>query len=50
MIAHRCDMTYNKAVETMRGIKEVVYTNGSHTTVELTKDQKMMLEKLSIEL
>jgi hypothetical protein len=50
MITHRCDMAYNKAMDTMRGIKEVVYTSGSHTTVELTKDQKMMLEKLSIEL
>ncbi len=36
----------------MKGIKEVVYINGTHSTVELTKDQKimkMMLEKLSIE-
>ena len=31
----------------MKGIKEVVFTN---STVELTKDQKMRLEKLSIEL
>jgi hypothetical protein len=34
----------------MKGIKEVVYINGTHSTVELTKDQKMLLEKLSIEL
>ena len=50
MIAFRCDMTYSKALETMKGIGEVVYTNNSRSTVELTKDQKMMLEKLSIEL
>ena len=50
MIANRCGLTYNRTVETIRGIKEVVYTNGSHSTVELTKDQKMMLKKLSIEL
>ena len=50
MIAFRCDMTYSKALETMKGIREVVYTNNSRSTVELTKDQKMMLEKLSIEL
>ena len=50
MIASRCGLTYNKVVETMKGIKEVVYTNGTHSTVELTKDQKMMLEKISIEL
>ncbi|MHB8561760.1 MAG: hypothetical protein ACYDAP_11490 [Thermoplasmataceae archaeon] len=43
-------MTYNNVVETMKGIKEDVYTNGTHSTVELTKDQKMLLEKLSIEL
>ncbi len=50
MIAYRCGLTYNRTVETMKGIKEVVYTNGSHSTVELTKDQKTLLEKLSIEL
>ena len=50
IIAYRCNMTYNKAVETMKGIREVVYTSGSHSAVELTKDQKTMLEKLSIEL
>ena len=52
MISIRCGLTYNKVVETIKGIKEVVYTNGTHSTVELTKDQKimkMMLEKLSIE-
>ena len=31
-------------------LNEVVYTNNSRSTVELTMDQKMMLEKLSIEL
>jgi len=50
MIARRCGLTYNKTMETMSGIREVVYANGSHSTVELTKDQKSLLEKLSIEL
>jgi Transposase len=50
MIAYRCGLTYNRTLETIRGIKEVVYANGSHSTVELTKDQKTLLEKLSIEL
>ena len=50
MIAYRCGLTYNRTPETIRGIKEVVYANGSHSTVELTKDQKTLLEKLSIEL
>ena len=49
MIAYRCGLTYNRTLETKRGIKEVIYTNGSHSTVELTKDQKRLLEKLSIE-
>ncbi len=50
MITNRCGLTYSKTVEAMRGIKEVVYTSGSHSTIELTKDQKTLLEKLSIEL
>ena len=50
MIAYTCGLTYNRTLETIRGIKEVVYTNGSHSTVELTKEQKTLLEKLSIEL
>ena len=50
MIAIRSGLTYNKVVETMKGIKEGVYTNSSYSTVELTKDHKMMLEKFSIGL
>ena len=50
MIKYRCGLTYNRTLETIRGIKEVVYANGSHSTVELTKDQKTLMEKLSIEL
>ena len=50
MIAYRCNLTYDKAVETLKGIREVVYTSGSHSAVELIKDQKTMLEKLSVEL
>ena len=33
-----------------RSIKEVVYTNGSHSVVELTKEQKELLETISFEL
>ena len=29
---------------------EIIYTNGSHSVVELTKEQKELLEKISIEL
>ena len=31
-------------------VKEVVYSNRSHASVGLTKEQKSLLEKLSIEL
>ena len=50
MIANKCEMTYNTTLETMKGIKEVVYTNSSHSIVELTKEEKTLMEKLSIEL
>ncbi|MGP6219778.1 hypothetical protein [Caldiplasma sukawensis] len=50
MIAYRYELTYSKTMEAMRGIKGVVYTSGSHSTIELTKDQKALLERLSIEL
>jgi hypothetical protein len=49
-MAHRCGKTYDETVEILSGIKEVQYTNGLHSPVELTRDQKELLEKLSIEL
>lgn len=50
MIANRCDLSYAETVNIISGIREVVYSNGSHAPVELTKEQKYVLEKLSIEL
>ena len=50
IIAGRCDITYENAMKTMAGIREVVYSNGSHAHVEYTKDQRELLEKLKIEL
>ena len=50
MIASRSGFTYQQAEKIISGIKEVVYTNGSHSVVELTKEQKELLEKISIEL
>jgi transposase len=50
MIAHRCDLSYAETEKILSGIKEVVYSNGSHAPVELTKEQKSLLEKLSAEL
>jgi hypothetical protein len=50
MIASRSGFTYQQTEKILSGIKEVVYTNGSHSVVELTKEQKELLEKISIEL
>ncbi|QRF76018.1 Transposase [Thermoplasmatales archaeon] len=50
MIAHRCDLSYEETERILSGIKEVVYSNGSHAPVELTKEQKSVLQKSSIEL
>lgn len=50
MIASRCSLTYQETGKILSGIREVLYTNGSHSTVELMKEQKGLLEKLSIEM
>ena len=50
MMASMSGMTYQQTGKILSGIKEVVYTNGSHSVVELTKEQKELLEKISIEL
>ena len=50
MMASMTGMTYQQTEKIISGIKEVVYTNGSHSVVELTKEQRELLEKISIEL
>ncbi|MCL4480762.1 MAG: hypothetical protein M1113_04685 [Candidatus Thermoplasmatota archaeon] len=50
MIASRSGFTYQQTEKILSGIKEIVYTNGSYSVVELTKEQKEVLEKISIEL
>ena len=50
MIAFMSGITYMQTEKILSGIKEVVYTKGSHSVVELTKEQKELLEKISIEL
>ena len=50
MMASRSALTYQLTENIISGIMEVVYTNGSHSVVELTKEQKEFLEKVSIEL
>jgi hypothetical protein len=40
MIVSTCGLTYGETEKIMSGIREVVYTNGTHSVVELTKEQK----------
>ena len=40
MIASRSGFTYQQTEKILSGIKEIVYTNGSHSVVELTKEQR----------
>ena len=50
MMASKCDIPYNQALKIMSGIREVVYSNGSHSHVEYTKEQRELIEKLKIDL
>ena len=50
IIAARCGIPYDWVIKTISGIREVVYSNGSHSHVEYTKEQRELLEKLKIEL
>ena len=50
MIAARCSISYSQALKTTSGIREVVFSNGSHTCAEYTKEQRELIEKLKIDL
>jgi hypothetical protein len=50
IMAAKCTITYNQALKTISGIREVVYANGSHAHVEYTKEQGELIEKLKIGL
>ena len=50
IIAARCSIPYDWVMKTISGIREVVYSNGSHFHVEYTKEQRELLEKFKIEL
>ena len=50
MIAEKCGISYNQVLKTISGIREVVYSDGSHSHTEYTKEQRKLLEKLKIEL
>ena len=50
IMAAECNVTYNQVLETISGIREVVYANGYHAHVEYTKEERELMEKLKIEL
>ena len=50
IIAEKCGISYNQALNTMSGIREVAYSNGSHSHAEYTKEQREFLDKLKIVL
>ena len=50
IMAAKCNTTYNQVLDTISGIREVVYVNGSHAHAEYNKEQRELLEKLKIEL
>ena len=50
IMAAKCNVTYNRVLETISGIREVIYANGYHAHVEYTKEERELMEKLKIEL
>jgi len=48
IIAEKCGISYNQALNTISGIREVVYSSGAHAPVEYTKQQREVLEKLKL--
>ena len=46
----KCNVTYNQVLETISGIREAVYSDGSHSHAGYTKEQRELPEKLKIEL
>ena len=50
IIAARCSIPYDRVMKTISGIREIVYSNGSHSHVKYTKEQSELMEKLKIEL
>ncbi len=49
IMAAKCNVTYNRVLETISGIREVVYADGYHAHVEYTKEERELMEKLKIE-
>lgn len=49
-IAAMTGMTYQQTWKNISGIKEIIYTNGSHYVVKLTEEPGQLVEKISIEM
>ena len=43
-------MSYNQALKTISGIREAIYSDGSHSHAKYAKEHRDLLEKLKIEL
>jgi len=50
IIAEKCRILYNQALNTISGMRQVVYSSRAHAPVEYTKEQKEILEKLKPKL
>ena len=50
IIAEKCSISYNQVLKTISGMREVVYSNGSHAHVDYTKMEREFIEKLKIDL
>ena len=48
IIAEKCSISYNQVLKTISGMREVVYSDDSHSHMEYTKEQRELLEKLKI--
>ena len=49
-MASKCDIPYSQALKIISGMREVVYSNGSHAHVDYTKMEREFIEKLKIDL
>ena len=50
IISFKLGILYNQALNTISGMREVVYSSGAHAPVEYTKKQRETLEKLKLKL
>lgn len=50
IIVVRYDTSYDQVLKVTSGIREVIYSNGSHSHLEYTNEQRKLIEKLKIGL